>query len=50
MTTTRPTKDQLQQYLMDRRTKGGPPPTPAQVREQLGWALLHAEEIAKRGR
>lgn len=50
MPITRPTQEQLKQYLQDRRTQGGPPPTPAQVREQLGWALLQAEEISKRNR
>lgn len=50
MMVSRPTKEQLQTYLTNRRTQGGPPPTPAQVREQLGWALLQAEEISKRNR
>ena len=50
MTTSRPTKDQLQQYLMDRRTKGGPPPTLEEIRRQLGWALIHAAELQKKYR
>jgi hypothetical protein len=50
MTTTRPTKEQLKQYLQDRRTQGGPPPTPAQIREQLGWALVQAEELQRKYR
>lgn len=50
MMVSRPTKEQLQTYLTNRRTQGGPPPTPAQIREQLGWALIHAEELQKKYR
>lgn len=41
-TTTKPTKQRVREY-MDRRTHAehdDPPPTPQEVRDQLGWNLI----------
>jgi hypothetical protein len=37
--TTHPTKEVLQQYLLDRRQSKTPPPSNQEVRRQLGWEL-----------
>ena len=44
MTTTKPTKQQLREYLYGRhQTKEPPPtPTPEDIRIQLGWKLVNA--------
>lgn len=38
-TTTHPEKEIVRLWLADRRTAGTPPPTPAQIRTELGWKL-----------
>lgn len=37
---TRPTHQQVREYLARRRTEGKPPPTPEEIRRQLGWGML----------
>jgi hypothetical protein len=41
--TTRPTKETVREY-MERRTHAplDPPPTPEEIRRQLGWHLIPA--------
>jgi hypothetical protein len=40
LTTSHPPKHLVREYL-ERRTKdAGPPPTPEEVRRQLGWGML----------
>jgi hypothetical protein len=34
----RPTKEQVRQWLAERRSGGQPPPTCEQIRRTLGWA------------
>lgn len=41
---SRPSQSRLKQYLEERREKGGPPPAPEEVRRQLGWDLIKAEQ------
>lgn len=38
--TTHPTKDQVQRYLTERHQSKTPPPTPEQIRKELGWHML----------
>jgi hypothetical protein len=38
-TTTKPTKQQLRAYLYERQQSKEPPPSPEEVRRQLGWQL-----------
>lgn len=40
MQTTKPTPQQVRDYLAERRTSGSPPPSNERVRELLGWHLL----------
>jgi hypothetical protein len=40
MMTTHPSKEQMQRYLTERHQSKEPPPTPEQIREQLGWKML----------
>jgi hypothetical protein len=43
-----PTKEQIRQWMQQRTAEHKPPPTPAQVREQLGWHLVNrAPEVAR---
>lgn len=35
----RPTKGQVRQYLAARQTARKPPPSPQEIRRQLGWQL-----------
>lgn len=39
---TRPTKQQVQSYLQQRRESNLPPPAPAEIRRQLGWGLMQS--------
>jgi hypothetical protein len=38
-TVTQPSKEQVRQYLAQRRTENSQPPAPAEIRRRLGWAL-----------
>jgi hypothetical protein len=40
MQQSKPTKEQLRQYLYQRQQKSDPPPTPDEIRRQLGWHML----------
>jgi hypothetical protein len=39
---TQPTKQQVQQYLQQRRESNSPPPSPEEIRRQLGWGLVRS--------
>jgi hypothetical protein len=48
-TTSHPPKHLVREYL-ERRTKdAGPPPTPEEVRRQLGWGMLMSSVDDKAG-
>lgn len=38
--TTKPTHQQVRQYGQRRREAKTPPPTPEQIRRELGWQLV----------
>lgn len=38
-TVTQPSKEQVRQYLAQRRAENSGPPPPAEIRRRLGWAL-----------
>jgi hypothetical protein len=40
MTANRPPKELVRAYLAKRTQTESPPPSPQQVREQLGWHLI----------
>lgn len=42
MNTTKPTKQQLREYLYARHRSPAPPPTPEQIRRELGWSMIPA--------
>lgn len=46
-TTTRPSNQQVRDFMARRRTAGTPPPTPEQIRTELGWKLIQAERGRK---
>lgn len=47
--TTHPSKEQVRTYMAQRQKERTPPPTPARVREELGWNLLpHNEQRSTR--
>lgn len=37
-----PTKEQIRQYMQQRREAKYPPPSMQEIRRQLGWELVHA--------
>jgi hypothetical protein len=37
---TYPTKQQVQHYLQQRRESKAPPPSPEEIRRQLGWGMV----------
>lgn len=38
--TTQPTKQQVREYMQQRQREHRPPPTPDEIRRQLGWGLI----------
>lgn len=40
MTSTKPTPQQVRDYMAQRRTESGPPPSNDEIRRRLGWHLL----------
>lgn len=43
MTTSKPTQQQVRDYLNQRHTTQEAPPTPERIREMLGWKLIRPE-------
>ena len=41
---TQPTKEQVRAYMAAREGARRPPPPPEEIRRQLGWRLLRADE------
>lgn len=39
MGTTKPSKEQVQVWMHNRRAERTPPPSPEQIRRELGWQL-----------
>ncbi len=37
---SQPTKQKVQQYLQERRVSNAPPPSPEEIRRQLGWGMV----------
>ena len=44
MQTSKPDRQTLQAYLTQRHASASPPPTPEQIRRELGWAMLHPKQ------
>jgi hypothetical protein len=42
-TTTHPPKHVVREYLARRARDSKPPPTPEEIRRQLGWGMLMAD-------
>ncbi len=40
---TQPTKEQVRAYMAARETARRPPPSPEEIRRQLGWRLQRAD-------
>ncbi len=40
MKSVNPTKQQIREYMEQRRAANTPPPTTAEIRQRLGWNLL----------
>jgi hypothetical protein len=41
--TTHPEKEMVRSYMAQRREAQEPPPSPEEIRRQLGWNLVEAE-------
>jgi hypothetical protein len=49
-TTSHPPKHLVREYLERRTKESAPPPTPEEIRRQLGWGMLmHAPDDDKMG-
>lgn len=44
--TTKPEKQVVREWMQHRQVERKPPPTPEQIRRELGWVLLKAEREA----
>lgn len=42
-----PSKEATRAYLQRRRVEKTPPPTPEEIRRQLGWELIKGAECAR---
>lgn len=40
MTTTKPSKQAVHDWFLQRQAEKSPPPSPAEVRRALGWGLI----------
>jgi hypothetical protein len=47
--TTHPSKEQVRQFMQRRRVDRTPPPSPDQIRRELGWHLEAAVQTAGAG-
>lgn len=41
--TSSPDKEVVRNWLQQRQVQSGPPPSPEEIRRQLGWDLVEAE-------
>ena len=48
--TSKPDKQRVRDYMQQRQAEQKPPPTPDEVRRQMGWDLMEAERKHKGGR
>jgi hypothetical protein len=47
--TSKPTNEQVRNWMQQRQAVRTPPPVPEQIRRELGWQLIEAErEITNR--
>ncbi len=44
----KPSKQQLEAWLKQRHQAKTPPPTPEQIRQQLGWGLVNTKRECAR--
>lgn len=42
-----PSKEQIRQYMEQRQAQQCPPPSMPEIRRQLGWGLIAANEMAE---
>lgn len=45
--TTSPTKEQIRNYMQERKKAVEPPPSPERIREILGWNLIPMARAAR---
>jgi hypothetical protein len=48
--TSKPDRELLRNWMQQRQVAVTPPPSPEEVRRQLGWGLVEAEREAKQHR
>ena len=41
--TTKPSNQQVRSRMQQRQEQNGPPPSPEEIRRQLGWHMVEAE-------
>lgn len=46
-TTTQPNKQAVRDYMERRRGERVPPPTPEEIRRQLGWGMLQNSALVR---
>lgn len=49
--TSKPSKQQVRDFMAQRRDEQAPPPSPERIREMLGWKLIEDErkQLARQG-
>jgi hypothetical protein len=50
MDPSKPTKEQVREYMERRQAEHTPPPSRDEIRRQLGWDLIRDERKEQRGR
>ncbi len=48
--TSKPTKEQVREYMERRQAQHQPPPSCQEIRRQLGWDLIEAEREERKKR
>jgi hypothetical protein len=48
--TSKPSNQQVRNWMQQRQAARTPPPAPEEIRTQLGWRLIEAEREAKQPR
>jgi hypothetical protein len=44
--TIRPSKEQVRKFMQQRQVERTPPPTPEEIKRQLGWKMIEDERRA----
>lgn len=46
--TSKPTNEQVRNWMQQRQADRSPPPSPEQIRRELGWGLVEAQRAGQK--